>query len=232
MEQPSDDITQRAAEEAADRLGVPLGEIWRLIGTGELSFEETADGLWVIPDWSLDYLLLHRARANGTAPKPARVTVLPPVPLPEKKKTKKKDPAKKWKQRFDAMGKEKNDLSKQLRASRQAREDPQIEKRTRELERRLDVATREIVRHVKVGVEAGFIDPPKLPKRRGNTPTAKAGRAAAPVQRMDLEKLGLQVGLSFSKETEIMNAFDPRRKLEVWEKPRAARGGSYQRPDE
>ncbi len=231
MEQPGEDFTRKAAEEAAVRLGVSLGEIWRLLGTGDLSLEETADGSWVIPEWSLDYLLVQRARANGTAPKPIRATAPPSTPLPEKKK-KKKDPAKKWKQRFDAMGKEKNDLNKQLRALRQAKDDSQSGRRILEIEGRLNEAKREILGHVKVGVESGFIDLPKPPNPRGKRPAASGGRASAPVPRMNLEKLGLQVGLSFLKEPEILNAFDPRRRLEAWEKPKAARGGSYQKPDE
>lgn len=228
IEHPGSGSIETAVEDAAARLRVPVDEIWRLINTGELSCEETADGLWIIPEWSVDYLLKDRAGALGTSTGPSEPIVPPPAPLPEKKKTKKRDPAKKWKQRFDAMGKDKNELTKQVRASWQLKDDPQSKKRTLELQGLLDEAKRELVQHVKAGVEAGFIDPPE---QRPGRKKARAGRAAASTPKLDLEKLGLQVGLSFSKEREILNAFDPRRQLEAWEKPTAARGGSYQRPD-
>ncbi len=222
---------EAAVEGAAARLGATVGETWRLINTGELSCEETADGSWIVPEWSLDYLLKDRAGPTGTPAKPKKAIVLPAAPPPEKKKTKTIDPAKKWKQRFDAMGKEKNGLTRRVRAAWQLKDDPQSEKKTRELQRLLDKAKRELVEHVEAGVRAGFIEPTKPPEQRSGRKKAKAGRSSTSAPKLDLAKLGLQVGVSFAQEREILNAFDPRRKLEAWERPLAPRGGSYQRPD-
>ncbi len=221
---------EMAVDAAAARLRVTVGEIWRMINTGELSCEEMADGSWIIPEWSLNYLLKDRAGAIDTFDKLKKAPVLPPAPPPAKK-IKKKDPAKKWKQRFDAMGKEKNELTREVRASWQLKDDSHSRKRTRELQRRLDEAKHKLVEHVEAGIKAGFIDPPKPQKQRFAKKKAKADRATTSAPKLDLEKLGLQVGVSFAQEREILNAFDPRRQLEAWEKPTAARGGSYQRPD-
>ncbi len=197
-----------------------------MIDIGELSVQEV-NGQWTIPDWSVDYLLAQRSRATQTTPEPREAFVPPPIPTPEpKKKSKRIDPAKKWKQRFDKLGKQKNDLNRQLKARLTTKDDTTSEKRIRSLDAELGRVLRELEKHVRLGVNAGFVEPPKPPKHRN-----KKKQTKDETPKLDLEQLGLQVGLSFSKDLEVLNTFDPRRELQSWERPQGAKKYSYQSPD-
>lgn len=214
---------QKSVEGAAERLQVTVDEVWRMINTGDLSVQETASGQWTIPAWSMDYILASRSRKPRSDSKPR---TMPPVacPSPEpqsKKKPKRVDPSKKWKRQFDELGRRKNELTRETRTLRRDA-DSRNRKRIVELEAELSQVLDKLEDHVKAGVSAGFVEPPQ---RRGEK--QMAGKAP----KLNLEQLGLQVGLTFSNEIEVLNTFDPRRKLETWEKPARARLGSFQRPD-
>lgn len=221
-----DDILIQSVENVANRLEVPVAEVWKMIDIGELSMQEV-NGQWTIPNWSVDYLLTQRSRATQTSPEPRKVSVPPPTPTPEpKKKSKRIDPAKKWKQRFDTLGKQKNDLNRQIKARLTAKDDATSERHIRSLDAELGRVMRELKKHVRLGVNAGFVELPKPPKHGNKKKQPKDGRP-----KLNLKQLGLQVGLSFSKDLEVLNTFDPRRELQSWEKPQGARKYSYQSPD-
>jgi hypothetical protein len=222
MNQPGDGSLEEAVIEAASRLEVSVDEVWKMISTGDLSVQETAEGQWTIPDWSVNYLITDRSKETDTGTEPRRVAaVSPPRPEPTpKKKSKRIDPAKKWKQQFDELGRRKNELMRQLRAL-QRNEDVESKKRIPSLNGMLHEALQELERHMKDGVKAGYVE---LPKHRGK----KKRPEKPPV--FSLEQLGIQGGIFSPKEWEILNTYDPRRGLELWEKPSAAFRGKFQRP--
>lgn len=223
MNQPDDGSLEKAVINAASRLEVPVDEVWKLINTGDLSVQETAQGQWTIPDWSLNYLVADRSKETDTSMEPRKAApVSPPRPEPTaKKKSKRIDPAKKWKQQFDELGRRKNGLMRQVRALQRS-EDVESKKRIPGAHRQLSEALQAWERHVKDGVNAGYVEPPK---RRGKK---KRIPRKAPV--FSLEQLGIQGGIFSPNEREVLNTYDPRRELDAWEKPSAALRGRYQRP--
>ncbi len=223
MGQSGDVDLEYAVRSAACRLEVSVDEVWMLINTGDLSVQETAEGQWTIPEWSLNYLIADRSKEPGVDVKPrkaASVSAPQPEP-PPKKKSKRIDPAMKWKRQFDALGRVKNELMREMRAL-QLRKDVESKKRIPGMNGKLHHALQAWERHVNDGVKAGYVEPPK---HRGKK---KQPQRKAPV--FSLERLGIQGGVFSAKEREILNTYDPRRELEVWEKPSSASRGRYQRP--
>lgn len=224
MAQDVGDELDRAVENTADRLQVSADNVWKMINTGDLSIQETPDGQWTIPDWSVDYILAARSREARADSKPKIVPVSPqPVPEPpSSKESKRIDLAKKWKRKFDELGRRKNDLVREkqelLRGrDRNARRLPTLDVELRE-------SLRDLEAHVRAGLEAGFAHAIDMSTRK------KGKRKKAPGAGLKPEEMGLRVGLPFSREVEVLNTFDPRRELEVWERPVGAETGSFQSP--
>lgn len=223
MNQPGDGNLEEAVTNVASRLQLSVDEVWKMINTGDLSVQETAEGQWTIPDWSVNHLLADRSKEPDTGTKPRRVVAVssPRSEPTPKKKSKRIDPAKKWKQQFDELGRRKNELMRQTQAL-QRNEDVESKKSIPGLNGRLREALQELERHLKDGVKAGYVEPPK---RRGEK---KRAQSKAPV--FSLEQLGIQGGVFSPKEREILNMYDPRRDLEPWEKPSGVLRGKFQRP--
>ncbi len=220
---------ERSVEETAERLGVSADEVWMMINTGELSTEETVGGVWVVPAWSIDYLISARAREARTELEPP---VPPPVPSPasqwapepsSKGEAKRLKRAKKWKRKFDELGRKKNGLERERRELLRIG-DAAGSRRLPGLDRELRGVEAERERHEEEGLELGFL-------RREGAQDSRGRRGVVPhTEAIGLSKIGLRPGLRFSSELEMFNPPDsrgnPREKSAAVDEPGGAQGAA------